>query len=165
MLPRLRRFLPYALAVVGLIAGVTTARAWPVEAQGHRVEPGVIVDEVLGVGVLESAREVRVAFEASGRVTALAVDEGAMWRWETCWGRSTPRMRRGTSPSRRLSRGRPVRPSAAHARSWSAHVRGPAVRRRSELARTLYWRRAPSTWRITRPRASATRARRPRSGR
>jgi multidrug efflux pump subunit AcrA (membrane-fusion protein) len=57
---------------------VTTARAWPVEAQGHRVEPGVIVDEVLGVGVLESAREVRVAFEASGRVTALAVDEGAM---------------------------------------------------------------------------------------
>ena len=78
MLPRLRRFFPYALAVVGLIAVVTTARAWPVEAQGHRVEQGVIVDEVLGVGVLESAREVRVAFEASGRVTALAVDEGAI---------------------------------------------------------------------------------------
>ena len=146
MLPRLRRFFPYALAVVGLIAVVTTARAWPVEAQGHRVEQGVIVDEVLGVGVLESAREVRVAFEASGRVVG-------------------PRTRRGTSPSRRLSRGRPVRPSAAHARSWSAHARGPAARRRSGRARTSYWRRAPSTCRITRPRSSATRARRPRSGR
>ena len=74
----LRRFLPHVLAAVALIAVVTTARAWPVEAQGHRVEPGLVVDEVLGVGVLESAREVRVAFEASGRVIALAVDEGAV---------------------------------------------------------------------------------------
>ena len=78
MPPRLRRFLPHALAAVGLIAVVTTVRAGPVEAQGHRVEPGLVVDEVLGVGVLESAREVRVAFEASGRVIALAVDEGAV---------------------------------------------------------------------------------------
>ena len=75
---RLPRFLPHVLAALGLIAVVATARAWPVEAQGHRVEPGVVVDEVLGVGVLESAREVRVAFEASGRVVGLAVDEGAL---------------------------------------------------------------------------------------
>ena len=53
---RLPRFLPHVLAALGLIAVVATARAWPVEAQGHRVEPGVVVDEVLGVGVLESAR-------------------------------------------------------------------------------------------------------------
>jgi len=75
---RLRRFFPYVLVAIGLVAVVTTARAWPVEAQGHRVEPGVVVVEVLGVGVLESAREVRVAFETSGRVTWLAVDEGAI---------------------------------------------------------------------------------------
>jgi multidrug efflux pump subunit AcrA (membrane-fusion protein) len=115
---------------------VATARAWPVEAQGHRVEPGVIVDEVLGVGVLESAREVRVAFEASGRVTALAVDEGALVALGDVLGTID-----ASDASRDLAVAESVAracraATAARARSWSAPARGPAARRRSGPART-----------------------------
>lgn len=63
-----------ALALVG--GGATVARLWPVPVEGRAVSAGPIVAEVLGIGSLESTREVRVAFEASGRVTALEFDEG-----------------------------------------------------------------------------------------
>lgn len=78
MTVRLSRLLKLALPVVLVGSLGAVAWGWPVEAKGQIVEPGNVVDEVLGVGVLESAREVRVTFEASGRVTTLAVDEGAM---------------------------------------------------------------------------------------
>ncbi len=78
MKPRVVRLLQVTVPVL-LVAGLgLVLRGWPVEAAGRRVEAGTVVDEVLGVGLLEGAREVRVAFEAPGRVTALAVDEGAM---------------------------------------------------------------------------------------
>lgn len=72
-----RRWLPYLLAFPLGIVGITLAATRPVEARGQRVEPGNVVDEVLGVGVLESETEVMVSFEAAGRVTGLFVDEGA----------------------------------------------------------------------------------------
>ncbi len=74
----LARYLPYVLVPVGVVAAIAVARAWPVEASAQRVERADVVAEVLGVGVLESAREVRVSFEASGRVLTLPVDEGAV---------------------------------------------------------------------------------------
>ncbi|MDP2316414.1 MAG: efflux RND transporter periplasmic adaptor subunit [Pseudomonadota bacterium] len=74
----LPRFVSIPLAVAGLVTVVVAARSWPVEARVHRVEREAVVAEVLGVGGLESAREVRVSFEASGRVTSLAVEEGAV---------------------------------------------------------------------------------------
>lgn len=80
-MPRpLLRLLPYALVPLGIAVAAAGARAWPVEARVERVERADVVAEVLGVGVLESAREVRVSFEASGRVTSLSVDEGALVR-------------------------------------------------------------------------------------
>lgn len=74
-MPALRRLLPFLLLPVG-VAGVIAVRSWPVDVEAERAGPADVVAEVLGVGVLESAREVRVAFEASGRVLALDVDEG-----------------------------------------------------------------------------------------
>ena len=62
--------LPLSLGAIGIV------RVWPVDARAERVERADVVAEVLGVGVLESAREVHVAFEVSGRVTSLRVDEG-----------------------------------------------------------------------------------------
>ncbi len=76
----LLRLLPYTLLPLGIAVAVAGARAWPVEARAERVERADVVAEVLGVGVLESAREVQVSFEASGRITSLLVDEGAMVR-------------------------------------------------------------------------------------
>lgn len=73
----LPRSLPFVLIPLVLGTAFAGVRAWPVEARAARVERADVVSEVLGVGVLESAREVRVSFEASGRVTALLVDEGA----------------------------------------------------------------------------------------
>lgn len=75
---RLPRILRYVLVPVGILGVVGAVRAWPVEARAARVTREDVVAEVLGVGMLESAREVRVAFEAPGRVTSLAVDEGAL---------------------------------------------------------------------------------------
>lgn len=69
------RHLPWLLVPVALGA-IGVVRAWPVDARSERVERADVVAEVLGVGVLESAREVHVAFEVSGRVTFLRVDEG-----------------------------------------------------------------------------------------
>lgn len=74
---KVRRWLPYLLAVPLGVGGITLAATRPVEARGQRVEPGDVIDEVLGVGVLESDAEVGVSFEAAGRVTGLFVDEGA----------------------------------------------------------------------------------------
>lgn len=62
------------VVALAVLAGV--ARAWPVEVEGHRVSGGTVTQEVLGIGMLESARAVPISFEASGRVTRLAVDEG-----------------------------------------------------------------------------------------
>lgn len=70
------RRLSFLLLLVPL-AGVAAARAWPVEAAGVAVGRSDVVAEVLGVGTLESDREVAVSFEVAGRVTSLAVDEGA----------------------------------------------------------------------------------------
>lgn len=66
------------LVVPALLLGVgaVVARAWPVEVQGARVTAGPVTAEVLGIGTLESDHQVPVAFEASGRVLTLAVDEG-----------------------------------------------------------------------------------------
>ncbi len=76
-MPTLVRALPYVLTPLVAIAALAVMRMRPVEVQGQQVELGAVVDEVLGVGVLESAREVAVSFEAAGRVTGLSVDEGA----------------------------------------------------------------------------------------
>lgn len=70
------RRIPIALAVLFLVGAVAAARSWPAEVSGRRVVAGAVVDEVLGIGTLESARAVPVAFEVPGRVTSLAVDEG-----------------------------------------------------------------------------------------
>ncbi|MDP2306829.1 MAG: efflux RND transporter periplasmic adaptor subunit [Pseudomonadota bacterium] len=74
----LPRLLPYVLVPLGIAALVAAVRLRPVDTRAHRVDRGDVVAEVLGVGVLESTREVRVSFEASGRVTSLAVDEGTV---------------------------------------------------------------------------------------
>lgn len=60
-----------ALGAIGMVV-----RFWPVQVEGFHVDRGAVTDEVLGIGVLESAHEARLSFEASGRVTSLAVDEG-----------------------------------------------------------------------------------------
>lgn len=74
----LPRFLRWSLIpMLGLVL-VAAVRLWPVDAEARRIRRGDVVAEVLGVGALESAREVGVSFEASGRVTSLVVDEGAM---------------------------------------------------------------------------------------
>lgn len=73
---RIRSALKLALAVVLLVGAAALVRTWPAEVSGRRVVVGAVVDEVLGVGTLESARAVRVAFEVPGRVTSLAADEG-----------------------------------------------------------------------------------------
>lgn len=65
-----------ALVLVG--GGAAIARLWPVTVEGRPALAGPVVAEVLGVGALESTHEAQVAFEASGRVTGLAVDEGAI---------------------------------------------------------------------------------------
>lgn len=78
-MPRsIHRILSVLLVPMGLVAAIVAVRSWPLEVSAHRVERADVVAEVLGVGVLESAREVRVSFEASGRVLSLAVDEGAI---------------------------------------------------------------------------------------
>ena len=67
-IPPLLKFVAPILLLGGIVVGV---RTWPVEVEGHRVEAGVVVAEVLGIGVLESAREVRVSFVASVRYISL----------------------------------------------------------------------------------------------
>lgn len=74
---RLSRILTIAVPLAVAAGGFLFLRVRPVEAVGHVATVGTVVDEVLGIGTLESSREVRVAFEAGGRVTTLAVDEGA----------------------------------------------------------------------------------------
>lgn len=78
MAVRFTTLLKVALPVVFIGGVAALVRSWPVEVEGRPVASGVVVQEVLGVGVLESAREVRVSFEAAGRVTSLGVDEGAV---------------------------------------------------------------------------------------
>jgi HlyD family secretion protein len=73
----MRRLLPLLLLPLG-IGAFFAVRLLPTAVEAERVVPRDVVAEVLGVGQLESAREVRVSFEASGRVTALGVDEGAV---------------------------------------------------------------------------------------
>ena len=76
--PRTRDLL-WLLVLVGL-AAAGALRLWAGDARAEGVEQAEradVVAEVLGVGVLESAREVHVAFEASGRVTSISVDQGA----------------------------------------------------------------------------------------
>jgi multidrug efflux pump subunit AcrA (membrane-fusion protein) len=64
------------LPAVTLAALGLAVRFWPIEVQGTHVETGLVTEEVLGIGVLESAHEIPLSFEISGRVTELAVDEG-----------------------------------------------------------------------------------------
>lgn len=60
--------------------------------------PATVAREVLGVGLLETAREVPAAFEASGRVATLLVDEGATVKTGELLGSLDP-----ATPQRKLS--------------------------------------------------------------
>ena len=67
-----------ALAVVGAAAfTVWRVRAAPVDVRAHTVGRGAVVREAFGTGLLESETTVDVGFDLPGRITGLAVDEGA----------------------------------------------------------------------------------------
>lgn len=76
-MPTLLRTLPYVLTSLVVGTAATALLLRPVQVAGARAEEGAIIDEVLGVGVLESAWEVDVSFEAAGRVTGLSEEAGA----------------------------------------------------------------------------------------
>ncbi|MDP2314031.1 MAG: efflux RND transporter periplasmic adaptor subunit [Pseudomonadota bacterium] len=70
------RRLPFLLPPL-LLGGVLVARAVrPVEVRGMQPTTGEVAREVLGIGFLESEREVPLGFELGGRILDLAVEEG-----------------------------------------------------------------------------------------
>lgn len=75
MPPRLLTALKLTIPAV-ILGAALVSRAWPDAVEARPVVTGDVIDEVLGIGTLESTREVAVGFEASGRVLSLEVDEG-----------------------------------------------------------------------------------------
>jgi len=70
-----RVLVPLLVAIVAIAIFVIRTRA-PVDVETAQVDHGVVIDEVLGVGAVESDQEVRTAFTATGRLVELSVDEG-----------------------------------------------------------------------------------------
>jgi multidrug efflux pump subunit AcrA (membrane-fusion protein) len=73
-----RRALVATVATGLLLAGLLAARGVRgAGAPGEKPAAGpAAAQEVLGVGTLESVREVPAAFEAQGKIASLLVDEG-----------------------------------------------------------------------------------------
>src|SRR5690606_9463844 len=71
-----RRILVVAILAIAAAVAIVVRLRLPVEVEFAPVDRGPVVEEVLGVGAVESDDEVRAAFTVTGRLVDLQADEG-----------------------------------------------------------------------------------------
>jgi len=74
---RIRSFVVPTIVILAMALFAYVRFFAPVKVQVHRVERGPVLVEVFGRGTIESQREAQLGFDLSGRLSAVAVDEGA----------------------------------------------------------------------------------------
>ncbi len=73
---KLGRALSWLLLIGSLGLGAYVLVLRPTEVGALRVSRGVVIEEALGTGSVESRRTVGVSFEVAGRITQILVDQG-----------------------------------------------------------------------------------------
>jgi HlyD family secretion protein len=73
---KLRRTLIWLLLIGAVGAAIYIKVLRPTEVRSQRVTRGVVVEEALGTGSVESRRMINVSFEVTGRIVRILVDQG-----------------------------------------------------------------------------------------